>query len=874
MAAETRPSLLAQWRDARKRHPDAVVLARVGDFYELFGEDAELGVRELGLTPTSRSGPANMPMAGIPAKARDEYVARLVARGHRVAVLEQVEDAADAAGTVRRAVVEVATPGTVLADALLSEGRNNYLAALAEAGDGALGIAAADVSTGEVLLAPATADTLAGELARLAPAELLVANGWGDRPLPGAEGARLTRQPDMLFDPGVGEDEIRAHYRVQGLEGFGLDPRRQPALVGALGALLAYLRAVQPGVVAHLRAPRVELAGDAMQLDDMTRRNLEVVEALRREPGARPEDGTLFAVVNRTLTPMGTRLLRSWLLRPLVSLERIQTRQQAVAELVENAGLRTRIREALAGVRDVERLAARLSAGRVTPRELRTLGDSLARVPALRGELPNVATDALRKLLRAIDPLDDVRETIARGVADEPGPGDGEGGVIRDGYDAELDRLRQLRGGASAWMARFQAEERQRTGITALKVGYHRVFGYFLEVPKAVLGRVPAGYERRQTLANAERYTTPELREWEATALDADDRIAERERVLLDALRAALAAQRRRLQDAALRIATLDVLAAFAEGAARGGYVRPELDAGFRLEIRGGRHPVVETMMPADRYIPNDVGLDADARVVILTGPNMAGKSTVLRMVGLIQLLAQVGGFVPADAARLGVVDRVFTRVGASDNLVRGQSTFMVEASECATILNGATARSLVLMDEVGRGTATWDGVSLAWAIVEYLHGVVGAKTIFATHYHELTDLAERLPGVVNLNVAVREEHDRIVFLHQLLPGGADRSYGIEVARLAGVPPAVIARARDILRSLDAPAGREVREPRPAPVAAPPASTAPPAPTDEERDVAERLRGLDIDRLTPLAALNELAALRAALLAGAGRRRA
>jgi DNA mismatch repair protein MutS len=849
-------SVQKQWMRARAQHPDAVVLIRIGDFYELFGPDSEIGVRVLGLTLTAKRGAGGMPMAGIPARSRDEYVEKLVREGYRVAICEQMEAADDAKGVVPREVVEVVTPGVVMADSLLAGRRNHFLAALAEDAAGALALAAADVTTGELVVTPATAETLESELARFEPAELLLPIGWGERAVPGAERTRVTRRPDVAFDPRFGHDELCNHYGVQTLDGFGLGDE-DGAAVGALGALLSYLREVRPAGTRHLRPPRIENAGEAMALDEMTRRNLELVEPLRAEPGARPGEGTLLDVIDETLTPMGARLLRGWILRPLLSLPRIHARQEAIAGFVDDGALRGRIRAELAGVRDLERMAGKLGAGRITPRELRALAASLAHLPRLRAVLAESETESLKKLLRTLDPLEDLRERIDAALADEPANGFADGEVvIRDGFDAELDELRALRGGATEWMAHFQAGERERTGVRQLKVGYNRVFGYFLEVPKSEAGRMPAEYERRQTLSTGERYTTPELKEREARILDAEERMATLQQRAFEELRRALATQVKRVQDAAFRVATLDALAGLAECAVRRGYTRPEVDTGYRLEIRAGRHPVVETMMPGDRYIPNDVVLDEDSRVVVLTGPNMGGKSTLLRQVGLIQLLAQVGAFVPADHARIGVCDRIFTRVGASDNLVRGQSTFMVEASECATILNGGTRRSLVLMDEVGRGTATWDGVSLAWAITEYLHGQVGAKTVFATHYHELTQLAELLPGVVNFSVAAREHGDRIVFLHQLVPGRADRSYGIEVARLAGIPSPVVARAREILGTLE---GSRTAESRAIEHLDP---AAPPAAESAATEAAARIRSLDLDRLTPLDALVLLHELR------------
>ncbi len=847
--------LMQQWRDAKQRHADALVFIRVGDFYELFNEDAEEGARLLGLTLTSRNngGAAEVPLAGVPARARDEYVGRLVRLGKRVAVCEQVEDPADAKGIVRREVVETVTPGAVLADALLSERKNNYLASLVESARGGWALAAADLSTGEVLAVPVADDALSGELARLEPAELLLPrsrDGWQP---PGVEGVSLTFRPDWLFDAESAADEVRRRYRVRALEGFGFEAT-DGALVQALGALLAYLGEVQPAAAAALRPPRVERPGEAMALDEMTRRNLELVEPLRADAG---RAGTLIEVVDETLTPMGARLLRRWLLRPLVVAERIWSRQDAVAEMVDDAALRRTIRAELREIRDLERLAAKVGGGRVQPRELLSLRESIARLPALRNALQPAQATLLAGLAETLDPLDDVYDVLTRALADEPMAAVGEGGVIRDGWDESLDDLRATRDGAQDTLARLQATERQRTGIPSLKVGYNKVFGYYIEVTRANLERVPADYERRQTLANAERYITPELKAWEEKILNAEERIAETETRLFGELRRRMGSETARLQAAAERVAMLDVLSAFARLAERRGWTRPEVHTGYTLEIREGRHPVVETMMPRETFIPNDTVLDEDSRIVVLTGPNMAGKSTLLRQVGLIQLLAQIGAFVPARRARLPVCDRIFTRVGASDNLVRGQSTFMVEMQETAAILHGATRASLVLLDEIGRGTATYDGVSIAWAVTEHLHEHVGTKTIFATHYHELTQLADQLPALCNYNVAVREVGHDIVFLHHVQPGGADRSYGIEVGRLAGLPGDVVARAREILRELEgAHTGGGVGLGRQGQHAPAPAATGQLSLFGgDDAPLTKRLRAVDVDRMTPLEAL-------------------
>jgi len=876
MSKSDETPLMQQWREAKSRHPDALVFFRVGDFFELFHEDAEEAARLLGLTLTSRNNgaAANVPMAGVPVRARDEYIQRLVRMGRRVAICDQVEDPAEAKGIVRREITETITPGAVLSDVLLSERRNNFLVSLAEGVGGAMALAAADVSTGELLVVQVEPAALEAELARLEPAELLLPASWEGRRIPGSDGVSLTHRPDWLFDPAIAADELRRRFRVHTLDGFGFEDG-DDALVAAAGALVAYLAEVQPQASEHLRPPRIERPGVGMALDEMTRRNLELVEPLRPDLAGRigGRAGTLIEVVDETLTAMGGRLLRRWILRPLVVAEEIWRRQDAVAELVDAPSVRRRLREELKGIRDLERLAAKVGACRITPRELRALGDSLDRLPALADALADASAPMLRELA-ALDRLEDVRDRIARALSDDPPATLGEGGVIREGYSAELDELRAIRDGGQETIARLQTLERERTGIPSLKVGFNRVFGYYIEVTRAHLDKIPPDYQRKQTLAGAERFFTPELKEWEAKILGAEDRIAELEARLFGELRRDVAAELPRLQATAEAVATLDVLAALAHLAERRGYVRPEVHTGYALEIRGGRHPVVETMMPREEFIPNDVVLDEDARIMILTGPNMAGKSTLLRQVGLIQLLGQIGSFVPADYARLPVCDRIFTRVGASDNLVRGQSTFMVEMNETAAILHGATQRSLVLLDEIGRGTATYDGVSIAWAVTEHLHEVIGAKTIFATHYHELTQLADLLPALVNYNVAVREVGDDIVFLRRLEPGGADRSYGIQVGRLAGLPDAVVERAKEILRELEgAHSGGGVGLGRRG--SRRPASEPPPDQLSlfsVEPPVLERLRNLEIERMTPLEALNVLAELQAEARGEGGRR--
>ncbi len=864
--------LMQQWREVKARHQDALVFFRVGDFYELFFGDAEEGSRLLGLTLTSRNNgaAARVPLAGIPAKALEEYLARLVKLGRRVAICEQVEDPASAKGIVRREVVETVTPGTILQDRLLQAKRNNRLVALSPAA-GRWGLASLDLSTGEVEVQGVGPGEVAAELGRLEPSELLMPRGLAEEPEGSSRvvppGVAVTVRDDWLFDRQMAREELERAYRVHSLHGFGFQ-EEDGVLVEAAGALLAYVREIRPGGANHLRTPRIVRPGSAMLLDDMTRRNLELVESIR--PG---EGGTLLDVLDRTVTAMGGRLLRRWVLHPLREAPEIWLRQGAVECLHADAALRGAVREALGGISDLERLAGKVGTGRVGPRDLLALARSLGRLPKLQDLTAESDAELLATLMGDMDLLEDLRELLVAGISPETPPSLQDGGVIRDGYDSTLDELRGVREGARSFIAGLQARERERTGIGSLKVGFNKVFGYYLEVTRANLEKVPAEYVRKQTLANAERYFTPELKEWEEKVFGAEERILAMEAELFSTLRQEVAGNVRRLQDTAGRVAHLDVLAGLAQVARDRGYVRPEVHRGFELAVRDGRHPVVETMMPPEEFIPNDLDLDEARRIVILTGPNMAGKSTVLRQVGLIQLMAQMGSFVPASSARLPVCDRIFTRVGASDSLALGQSTFMVEMNETAAIVHGATESSLILLDEIGRGTSTYDGVSIAWAVTEHVHEWVRAKTVFATHYHELTQLGDLLPGARNLNVAVREVGEDIVFLRRLEEGGADRSYGIQVARLAGLPMEVIERAKELLAELEGShsgggegLGRRGRRR--------PASEPPPDQLSlfaQEHPVISRLRDLEVEGLTPLEALNLLAALRGGIV-GEGKR--
>ena len=793
--------LLKQYKEIKSRHRDKILFFRMGDFYEMFFDDAELASRVLNITLTARGD--GVPLAGVPVKAAAEYLRQLVSKGHRVAICEQVEDPRKAKGIVRREVVETVTPGALLEEDWLPGGRNNYLVAV-HPGDkrnptALAGLAAADLSTGEFLLESVPRDRLAEAIGRFAPAEVVSVAEAGFE----IEDAMRTNREWWEFDAELASEELTRRFGLASLDGLGIEPE-DGAAVGAAGALLRYLAELQPKGLSHLLRPALRRSERFLWIDEMTRRNLELVEPLRA--GARGT--TLLESLDATVTPMGARLLRQWVLSPLRDLAPINDRLDAVEAAIQRAGARLDAREALDGVRDVERLAGRAAAGRANPRELAALRDSFHRLPkvavALMGLTPaNSPTHPFARLTENLDRLDDVATELDAALEDRPPVNLADGGVIRVAYDPELDEARGLRDGGKQYIASIQQRERERTGISSLKIGYNKVFGYFIEVTHAHSSRVPPDYERRQTLATAERYVTPELKEYEAKVLGAEDRMLTREAELFGALRSLVGAAVARIQGTARTLAHLDVWTGLAEIATLNRYVRPLVHDGFDIVLDQSRHPVIERLMPRESFIPNDVRFDLTSRLQLVTGPNMAGKSTILRQIGLVVILAQIGSFVPAQSASIGVVDRLFTRVGASDNLARGQSTFMVEMSETSAILHNATARSLVLLDEIGRGTSTYDGVAIAWAVSEHLHDRVGCKTMFATHYHELMQLPERLAHAKNLNVAVRETGDTVVFLHRLEAGGTDRSYGIHVAQLAGLPNEVVGRAKEVLLTLE-----------------------------------------------------------------------
>jgi DNA mismatch repair protein MutS len=852
------------WR-AKKEAPDALLFFRMGDFYELFHEDAVIASRELGITLTSRSkGDDAIAMAGVPVRAVDSYLIKLVKKGHTVAICEQLQDPREVKGIVDRGIVRVVTPGTLTEEDALDARRPNFLAAVWPGAERAA-VAWADLSTGRLCGTVVPLAALRDELARIAPAEVLIPEGrdLGFDPglLRDALGARPTWREAWRFERETTRRVLQRQLKVQSLAGFGLED--DSPLIPAAGALVEYVEETQHAACEHLRRLQVVDAREHLVLDRATRTCLELVATQR--DGRR--DGTLLDAIDATLTAMGSRLLREWVLNPLRQVVPILERQQGVAELVDAPFVREEVRGRLERVLDVERLVGKVSTGRANARDLVALASSLAAVPPLRETLAPSYASILARLAGALDPLEELTDRITRTLVDEPPLTIREGGLVRNGVDPELDELRQISGDAKAWMARFQAAESERSGLPGLKIGFNSVFGYFLEVPRGQVDRVPASYIRKQTVKNAERYITPELKEFETKVLKSEELARDLEHRIFGELRDAVAAEAGRILDTAHALAELDVLAGLAQVAAEQRYVRPEVDDGDVIDVAEGRHPVIERSASCETFVPNDTVVDRERRrITILTGPNMAGKSTYIRQVALIVLLAQIGSFVPADAARVGVVDRIFTRVGAGDDISRGESTFMVEMVEIANILNNATERSLVILDEVGRGTSTFDGLALAWAIVEHLHGAVGARALFATHYHQLTDLAERYAGIANQNVAVREWGDEIVFLHKIVDGGTDRSYGIHVARLAGVPPAVIERAKGILRDLEQDEEDLARrilgsgaEPTNEPL---PFRAAERPPGD---GLARELRGLDLDRLTPIDALLKLREIRARL---------
>jgi DNA mismatch repair protein MutS len=853
--------LIEQYRRIKSQHEGALLLFRVGDFYEMFYEDAETGAKALGLTLTSRPhGTGNrIPLAGVPAKSLDTYVGRLVNLGFKVAICEQLEPPSGRKPVVRREVVEVITPGTLTRPGLLDERRSNYLMALCPLAD-SCGIAFADVSTGEFRAAEVPLRSLSEEIQKVEPREVLLPDSLEDK-LDLPEGIEVTRLEDYYFTEDFAFNRLTSHFGVANLEGFGMGDMTEG--ICAAGAALHYLEETQRSALPHIRRLTPYSTGDYLLIDRISRRNLELVERIHPANDRTRTEGTLLAVIDRTRTPGGGRLLRRWLLAPLLDPAAINARLDAVAELTGSGSRLPGIQEQLEGIGDLERVASRVALERAHARDLVGLKNWLDAVPGIKSTLTDSAANRLAHFHDNIEDFSPLAGEIETVLVDDPPLATTEGGLIRPGHNAELDELRDVSRNAKSYIANLQQREREHTGIPNLRVGYNSVFGYYLEVTKSYVGQVPKTWLRKQTLTGGERYITPELKEYEAKVLNAEDRINSLERELFVQLRRRVAREVNRVMMLSGLLSELDVLGGFAQAARENRYTRPTVDDSHVIEIERGRHPVVELMLER-AFIPNDTELDTEReQVYIITGPNMAGKSTYLRQVALIAVMAQVGCFVPARKARIGVVDKIFTRIGASDDLAKGVSTFLAEMTETANILNNSTARSLVILDEVGRGTATSDGLAIAWAVVEYLHGPSERhpRTLFATHYHELTDITTLLSRARNYNFSVREQRDEILFLRKLKPGPAGKSYGIAVARLAGLPDTVVARAREILARFDEDAIADGMSPaRPVTEALPMAADAPKSP-DPEPDIVRRLAGINLEEMSPLQALQLLAEL-------------
>ncbi|HEY5068207.1 MAG TPA: DNA mismatch repair protein MutS [Candidatus Acidoferrum sp.] len=883
---EATTPLMQQYQGIKSRYPHALLLFRLGDFYELFYEDAIIAARELQITLTSRNREKGqpIPMCGVPYHAADGYIARLIRAGFKIAICDQMELPGPGRKIVRREVVRVITPGTATDGAVLEARENNFLAAVAKDAGGTLGMAYVDLSTGEFqateFSGPGAAEALRDELQLLRPRETLLPRPQqlfetAKTSLLDGTGGVESRLDEWIFQHDYAERILREQFGVAELTGFGLDGHQQS--MAAAGAIIHYLRenaargddAHSVEALRHLDGVRYYEQHNALVLDPVSVRNLELINPIFTEESGRAGPTTLIAALDVTVTGMGARLLRSWMMRPLVDPVAIEARLNAVAHLVQQTMVRGEIRKELKGILDLERITSRITLGLATPRELVALRKSLARIPLLKNFLtpPSAGgSELLRRIFTEIDELSDVRERLERGISDEPPALATTPGMIRSGFDGELDELRNLSQHSKEIIAAMEERERKRTGIASLKIRFNSIFGYYIEISKSNLHLAPADYERKQTLVNAERFTSAELKEYERQILAADERIAEIENRLFVELRSGVALHAARLRVTASAIAQLDVLTSFAKLAAERGYCRPEFNATGELLIVDGRHPVIEELLRqrGERFVPNDLYLESQRQqLLLITGPNMGGKSTYLRQAALIVLMAQMGCFVPARQAKLPVTDRIFTRIGASDNLARGRSTFLVEMSEVATILHHATPSSLVLLDEVGRGTSTFDGLSIAWAVVEHLQKHTGARTLFATHYHELTELAELLSAVKNVHVSVKETPNEIVFLRRVEPGSADKSYGIEVARLAGLPRSVIERAREVLLKHEQ-NEHELSETLSPAVNGNGSHNGSQAVlfTALDREVIEKLRGADLDQLKPLDALNLLAELK------------
>ena len=853
-----------QYLDIKAQYPDCILFYRLGDFYEAFDEDAETVSRELEITLTSRkvSKGQRVPMAGVPHHALENYVQRLIDRGYHVAICDQVSEPTGR-GIVDREVTRVLTPGTLVEPALLAEDRPNYLMAIVPIGDpehkqwNRAGIAYADISTGQFATTQFEGDDTSvrvlEELARLAPREVIMPETWVSQGVKLPEDIHLSPVQDWYFEFGSARRTLQEQFRVQTLDGFGL--KGKGAAICAAGGIMQYLRTTQKSASHQITSIRTYSTASFMILDQFTRRNLELTETIR----GRQTKGSLLGILDRTETAMGARLLRTWIAQPLLEIDRLNARLNVVESLTDNEILREELRLSLQAIGDIERLTNRLLIHKANPRDLIGLRDSLAIIPTLRQQISHLPS--LQALVDRLDPCEDVVALIQTAITDEPPATLNNIGIIREGYAEELDAILDSSREAREWIANLEPNERRRTGIPTIKVGYNKVFGYYIEVTKAHSDNVPEDYIRKQTLVNAERYITPELKDYETLVLNAEDEILKTERKIFDDLVSSLNTQSRQILSTANAVAHLDAFLSLASVAVREGYTRPQLTTENMLYIRDGRHPVVERLLGSgNRYVANDTHFDDDSRVHIITGPNMSGKSTYIRQVAIITLMAQLGSFVPADEAVIGLVDRIFARIGAQDEIHAGQSTFMVEMVETARLLTGSSERSLLILDEIGRGTSTYDGLAIARAVIEYIHNnpSLNCRTLFATHYHELTELPNILPRTNNYNVAVAEQGEEIVFLHKVVPGGADQSYGVHVAQIAGMPRPVVNRARDLLAELEE-TGSDFRLPTTA------------ADFDDASDsngavelspemtaLLESLQALDVNNLTPLEAMSKL----------------
>ena len=856
--------MMRQYHAVKQETPDALLLFRLGDFYELFFEDAVTASRELEITLTARNKERDnpVPMCGVPYHAADGYIARLLRKGYKVAICDQVEAPQKGVKLVKREVTRVITPGTITDTNVLSAGQNNFLLAINDRDD-QLGFAFLDISTGELRASqfrgPERWNKLFLDVEHFSPTEVLFPEKLKDQ-VHRLNGIARTPLEDWLFDVDYASRLLGDQLGTATLDGFGL--RDRDAAIGACGAIIHYVRQTQKTTLEHINSLSYSESADYLVLDAATIRNLELLEATDGE-----SKDTLLRVINRTSTSMGARLLRNWMVRPSINANEIESRLDAVEELCRSAMVLEKTRTSFEGMFDLERLLGKITIGTASPRELISLRGSISRLPAIAKALDDLKASRFAALRSGLDLLEDLSDLLSKAISDDPPFAMADGGVIRDGYNVELDELRSLSRDSKGYLAAVETRERDRTGIASLKVRFNRVFGYYIEVSKTNLHLVPKDYDRKQTLVGAERFVTPELKEYEEKSLTAEEKMLEIEKTLFQQVRNRIAEQARRIRQTASVVAEFDVLAGFAATAQRFGYSRPQLSTNDELLVRKGRHPVIEALAEehrADRFVPNDLFMnDTSDQILIVTGPNMGGKSTFLRQNALLVILAQMGSFVPAQLFRFPIIDRIFTRIGASDNLARGRSTFMVEMTETAIILNSATPRSLIILDEIGRGTATFDGLSIAWAVIEHIQANIRAKTVFATHYHELTELADLLTGIRNYHVAVKEAQNRIIFLRTVEPGAADRSYGIEVAKLAGIPGGVTRRAREILKkheenehqlsdNLTVRAGRKPR------IVVNQLSLF----SAIEEELRSLLRETDLDSMTPLEALKLLAELK------------